>query len=78
MEHLCLGSLIYNADLLTSGTLRSSELCPFHPKASVWMGRVSRDGGNQKDTVSEINKLDSSFIDKFRRIRILTEIEPDW
>ena len=56
MKHLRFGSLIYNAALLMtlSGTLRSSELCPFHPKASVWMGRVSRDGGNQKDTVSEI------------------------
>ena len=54
MKHLRFGSLIYNADLLMtlSGTLRSSELCPVHPKASVWMGRVSRDGGNQKDTVN--------------------------
>ena len=61
----------------------SSKLRAVHAQAAVRMGRLSRDGGNKKDTVRDRGVLVFAVTDEvlsmfLHRIRILTEIEPEW
>lgn len=59
-------------------TTCSSDICDVHPKTSLGMGGVPRDGRDKKDTVSVHIAVFDMSADSESRIRILTEIEPDW
>jgi hypothetical protein len=55
----------------------TSEFGALYPKAAFWLGDISRDGRDEENTV-RTGIADVDTTDTRNRIRILTEIEPDW
>lgn len=61
-----------------TGTSCTPELCAVHQETEVGLGGFSRDGRNQEDSVCDFICSSIIIINLVYRIRILTEIEPDW
>jgi len=60
-----------------AGFARASHISAVHEKASIRLGHISRNGRNKKDPVGQQYYM-PFFGSSEIRIRIITEIEPDW
>lgn len=59
------------------------NVCVIHPKTKIRLGNISRSWGNEEDTVRRFLSSHRFIYDWLtywhpHRIRVLTEIEPDW
>lgn len=60
------------------GPICSPDLSAFHQEAQDRLGHIPRNGRDQEDSVRYQICITGSLKRDSGRIRILTEIEPDW
>lgn len=70
-------SIMYSLMMCHRDSQCSPNFSALYTEATIRVGCIPRDGGNEKDTVS-VTDVFRRFNDLANRIRILTEIEPDW